>query len=191
MKTRQLNELVDYATWADDRDQHLQAVLEVKRPRRIAVGPHLTYLFENTETVRWQVQEMMRIERIVRARDIEHELQTYNELLGAPGELGCTLLIEIETPEERAVKLRAWLDLPKHLYARLEDGEKVYAVFDARQVGEDRVSAVQYLRFPVGGRAPIALGSDHPNYRYEDPISEEQRAALAADLSDGTHARNA
>ena len=98
--------------------------------------------------------------------------------------VGCTLLIEIDDPEERAHKLRAWLALPRHLYVRLADGSKVHARFDARQVGEDRLSSVQYLKFPTGGRVPMALGADHPELQGEAPLSAEQQAALAEDLRD-------
>ncbi|MFM7299200.1 MAG: DUF3501 family protein, partial [Planctomycetota bacterium] len=151
--------------------------------RRVHVGGVLTFLFENTATARYQVQEMVRIERIVREADIQHELETYNELLGAAGELGCTLLIELDDPAVRAVKLREWLALPQHVYARLEDGSKVYARFDERQVGDDRLSSVHYIKFPVGGRAPVAIGADHPELTVETRLEPAQRAALVADLA--------
>ncbi|MFT3913162.1 MAG: DUF3501 family protein [Anaeromyxobacteraceae bacterium] len=79
-------------------------------------------------------------------------METYNELVGGKGELGCSLLIEITDPEERAKKLGQWLALPKHLYVKTEDGEKHRARFDERQIGTDRLSSVQYLRFDVKGR---------------------------------------
>jgi hypothetical protein len=176
-------QIVDYATWTDRRDAELAHILEVKRPRRIGVGEHLTFLFENEDTVRWQVQEMMRVEMIVREKDIQHELQTYNELLGGPGGVGCCLMIEIDDPERRAVLLRAWLDLPKHVYVQVEGGAKVYATYDERQVGTDRVSAVQYMRFPVDGKRPVAVGCDLPAYTAETTLSAEGRAALANDIA--------
>ena len=101
-------------------------VMELKRPRRIHVGP-LTFLFENADTVRYQVQEMVRAERLYRDADIQHEVDTYNELLGAQGELGCSLLIELTDAAERDLKLRAWRALPGHLYAKLPDGRRVRA----------------------------------------------------------------
>ncbi|HYS79451.1 MAG TPA: DUF3501 family protein [Anaeromyxobacteraceae bacterium] len=157
-------------------------VMEQKRVRRIHVGP-LTFLFENADTVRYQVQEMVRAERLYRDAEIQHEVDTYNELLGGEGELGCSLLIELTDPVERDVKLRAWRALPGHLYAELADGSRVRARFDDRQVGDDRLSSVQYLRFPVGAEAPIALGCDLPELTLESPLEPEQRAALAADLA--------
>ena len=86
MKPVLREELLDYVTYAERRDEIRARVLELKRPRRVHVGDELTFLFENRETVRYQVQEMMRVERIVREADILHELQTYNELLGGPGD---------------------------------------------------------------------------------------------------------
>ena len=183
MHTVPRSEIVDYQTWTDQRDNRLEAVLAIKRTRRVHVGPHLTFLFENRDTIRWQVQEMMRVERIVRERDIQHELNTYNELLGDQGDLGCTLLIEIDDPADRDVKLTAWLDMPQHLYVELADGSRVSAIFDERQVGDRRVSSVQYLRFPVQGRAPVAVGCSLPAHTQHHVLTEEQQAALTQDLT--------
>ena len=182
MKKLQREAIVDYQTWTDRRPAELGPMLAIKKPRRIHVGEYLTFLFENAETVRWQVQEMMRVERIARESDILHEIQTYNELIGNEGEIGGTLLIEIDDPERRDVLLREWLELPSHLYAELPDGTRVRAIVDERQIGETRVSSVQYLRFDVKGTAPVALGSDLPalDVRYE--LTEDQRAALDSDL---------
>jgi hypothetical protein len=143
----------------------------------------LTFLFENTATVRYQIQEMVRAEGIRREPDIQHEIETYNELIGAKGELGCSLLIEIPDPADRDVKLREWLALPAHLYVRTEDGEKVRARYDPRQIGDDRLSSVQYLRFDVKGRQPVAVGSDLPALTAETALDGEQREALRQDLA--------
>ncbi len=186
MKAVERVEILDYVTYEERREAIREAVLRTKAERRIHVGRYLTFLFENRETVRYQIQEMTRTERMVKETDIRHEIETYNELLGGPGELGCTLLIEIDDPEERAAKLARWLALPRHLYARLEDGSKVRASFDERQVGDTRVSSVQYLRFPVAGRAPVAIGSDldDPDVGVETRLTPAQRTALAADLAE-------
>ena len=121
-------------------------------------------------------------ERIVKEAEIRHELSTYNELLGGPGELGASLLIEIESAAERDQKLAAWLELPRHLYAKLPDGTRVRATFDARQVGETRLSSVHYLKFDVKGQVPVALGADLPALTIEAPLTAEQQAALKEDL---------
>lgn len=176
-------EILDYITYGEARNGILAEVMKLKSFRRVHLGEHLTLLFENHETIRFQIQEMVRVEQIVKEADIRHEIETYNELLGEKGELGATLLIEIEDPEERAVLLREWKTLPKHLFVELEDGDKLYATFDERQVGDDRLSSVQYLKFATSGRVPVAVGCDHPLLRETTRLGSEQREALAADLS--------
>jgi len=182
MKPVERNELLDHVTYAEKRDELRPQALAAKAPRRIAVGEYLVFLFENRDTVRYQVQEMMRVEQIVKETDIQHELDTYNEILGKDGELGCTLLIGIDDEAERAEKLTAWLDLPRHLYVALGDGTRVRPVFDDRQVGETRLSSVQYLRFPVGGQTPVAIGCDLEALSIETALTDVQRAALDDDL---------
>jgi hypothetical protein len=183
VKPVERSEVVDYRSYEELRPALRQAVMEAKGRRRIHVGASFTFLFENALTIRYQVQEMMRAERIVRERDIRHELETYNALLGGEGELGCTLLIEIDDPGERAVRLREWLALPEHIYARLPDGTRVRPRFDPAQRGEERLSSVQYLKFAVGRDAPIAIGIDLPGIESETALTPEQRAALAQDLA--------
>ena len=103
-------------------------------------------------------------------------------LQGEQGELGCTLLVEIPDEKKRDELLRAWRELPAHLYVRLDNGDKCYARFDKRQIGDDRLSAVQYLKFATGGRAPVAVGSDLSFLRVEAVLDDKQRRTLAADL---------
>jgi hypothetical protein len=185
MKTVERSEILDYVTYEERRGAIREAAMRAKDARRVHVARYLTFLFENRETIRYQIQEMVRAERMVREADIAHEVETYNELIGTGGDLGCTLLIEVDDPAARAEKLARWLALPRHLYAKLEDGTKVRAAFDERQVGDARLSSVQYLKFPVGGRTPVAIGCDidDPDARGETPLTEEQRTALAADLA--------
>jgi Protein of unknown function (DUF3501) len=185
-RTVERGEVVDYVTYEERRGALREAVMEAKALRRVHVGPHLTFLFENHDTIHYQVQEMMRAERMVKEADILHEIETYNELLGGPGELGCSLLVELDDREERESKLTRWLALPKHLYVKRADGTRTYARYDERQVGDTRVSSVQYLKFAVGREAPIAVGCDHPDPEllHETLLTEVQRAALQADLED-------
>jgi hypothetical protein len=182
MRTVQRSDVLDYQTYEESRETLRARILEIKQPRRVHVGPHLTFLFENWETIRYQIQEMMRAERIVREAAILHEIETYNELLGGEGELGCTLLVEVADPAERDVRLREWRTLPEHVYARLEDGAVVRAKFDPRQMGDDRLSSVQYLKLHTGGQVPVAIGVDHPRMKAEAGLPNVTRAALAADL---------
>lgn len=183
MKTVPRSAIVDYQTYEDLRAEFRERVFAAKARRRIHVGDCLTFLFENMLTAQYQIQEMMRAEKIVREKDILHELETYNQLIGGEGELGCTLMIEIDDPEQRAQKLREWLRLPEHVYALLDDGTKIRPAFDPAQVGRDRLSSVQYLKFPVRGKVPVAIGTDLPGNKAEARLSEDQRAALAEDLA--------
>lgn len=182
------DDLLDLQQYEQQRHEIRAHILGVKAARRIHVGKSLTFLFENTETIRYQVLEMIRSERLVADKDIEHELTTYNELIGDAGELGCTLLIEIEDPAERAEKLVAWRALPDHLYLRLSNGEQARAQIDERQRDEQKVSAVQFLKFDCGSSEPVAVGCDLPALMVETPLTDAQRAALAADL--GSAARS-
>ncbi len=183
MRPVRRDELLDLAAYERSRGEIRAAVMEAKDKRRVHVAGVLTFLFENAATMRYQVQEMIRAERITKEPEILHELETYNELLGRKGELGCSLLIEIPDAAERDRKLREWVELPARLYVKLEDGTKVRARFDPRQVGTDRLSSVQYLKFDVGGRTPVAVGSDLPALAGETALAPEQREALAADLA--------
>lgn len=182
MKKVRREELLDYETFGDRRAELAPEVLREKALRRVHVGPYLTFLFENALTVRWQIQEMLRVERIVREAAIEHELATYNALLGGPGELGCTLLIEIDDAQRRPELLRRWRALPEHLYALTADERIARAIFDERQRNDEKLASVQYLRFAVGERAPLAIGCDLEELRGETRLTHEQRRALDEDL---------
>jgi len=176
------DDLVDWQTYADDRDAVRADVMLLKKPRRIHLGDHLTFLFENRDTIRYQIQEIMRAERIVRESGIREELDIYNAMLGGPGQLGCALLIEIEDEAKRRPLLEAWLGLQECLYAELADGTRIYAEFDPTQVGQDRLSAVQYLVFTLPD-VPVRLGSDFAALELVVDLDEAQQTALAADLA--------
>lgn len=184
MKTVQRSELLDYVTYSEQRDAIRERVMAIKAPRRIHLGDYLTFLFENADTMRYQVQEMMRAEQIVKEDSIQHELDTYNGLLGGPGELGCALLIEIPDANERVEKLRAWKGLPAQVYLKTASGAQITPTFDAAQVGEDRLSAVQYLKFAIADAddPPVALGCTLGELTGEVALTDAQRAALLEDL---------
>ena len=182
MKLVTRQEILDYVTYEEQRDKLREKIMKIKDLRRINVGGVLSFLFENTDTVRYQIQEMIRVERIVKETDILHEIKTYNDLLGNSGELGCTLLIEIDDSEERQEKLIQWLDLPNHLYLSLEDGSRIRASFDERQIGDSRLSSVQYIKFNTGGKTPVAIGSDLSLLKAETTFTVEQQKALLEDL---------
>jgi len=179
----QRSDIVDYATYNDTRDQTRPAALAAKAVRRIHLHEHLTFLFENRSTLCYQIQEIMRVERLVRAADIDHEIATYNAMLGNAGDVACALLIEITDRAERTRLLSEWVGLPAHVYVVLGDGTRVYAEYDSAQVGETRLSAVQYLRFPVRGRAPVAIGTDFHVLECEVDLTAAQIAALSEDVA--------
>ncbi len=175
-------EILIGADYEAERPALRERVLKEKSRRRIHLGDHLTFLFETPLTIRYQVQEMLRVEKRSAPEDVEHELRTYNELLGGAGELGATLLIEIDDEAKRDELLSKWLALPEHLYLELEDGERVTPRYDERQVGDERLSSVQYLIFSCGSAAPIAIGSSHPEITLRSELTPVQRRALADDL---------
>ena len=176
-------EILDYVTYGERRDVLRASAMKAKDLRRVHVGEHLTFLFENPETVRYQVLEMVRAEQLIREADIRHELETYNALLGEEGDLGCTLLIEIDDPEERTRLLRAWRDLPGHVHLILADGGAVPARWDEAQMDDGRLSSVQFLRFPVAGGEPVGLQITFSGLATEVPFSRETARALRGDLA--------
>ncbi len=176
------DEILDYETYSERRQAIRAQVMHAKNLRRAHVGGVLTFLFENHETVRYQILEMVRAEHMVREDDIRREVDTYNELLGGPGELGCTLLIELDDPAARTQALRAWRNLPEHCYLKLADGRRVRPRFDDRQRGEERLSSVQFFIFDTEGQTPVAVGCDLPDLSGETALSDAQRQALATDL---------
>ena len=175
-------ELLDLKAYDEKRTAIRAQVMEAKRLRRVHVGNELTFLFENTDTVRYQIQEMMRVERIVREADVQQEIDTYNAVLGDEGELGCCLLVEIDDKAERDRLLRAWRQLPEHIYLKCTDGTLVRPRYDRAQVDDEKISSVQYLKFEVGDRQPAALGCDLPQLTAEAPLTPAQQAALSSDL---------
>ena len=185
MKPVERSELLDYVTYGEQRDAIRGSALRAKSVRRVLVGEHFTFLFENRETVLYQVQEMTRIEHIVKEEEIQHELDTYNELIHPAGTVGCTLMVGIDDEQLRDQKLQEWMGLNEHIYAKLPDGSLVRPTWDPRQVGETRLSSVQYLSFPLGPEPPLAIGIEMPGIEAETQLSDVQRAALRADLTAG------
>jgi hypothetical protein len=163
-----------------------------KNRRRLAVGSHLTFLFENAQTVWYQVHEMIRTEQMRTAEAIAHELETYNELLPGADALSATLLIEYESAPERDAALRRLVGLERHLHLVLGD-RRSSVEFDRRQMDTERLSAVQFVRLPMAGvtRAQflqlaaqdrLAIEADHPSLAARASIDAALAAALAEDL---------
>jgi hypothetical protein len=162
-----------------------------KDRRRLAVGPHLTLLFENRQTVWYQIHEILRTERVFEDAAVNHEIENYNQLIPRPGELFATLLIEYADPAERDAALARLVGLERHLWIVL-DGRRVGARFDERQMLPDQISAVQFIAFPLGADAEhfaelaaagkVAIEVDHPHLSARATITGPLAAALADDL---------
>ncbi len=190
MKKLELSDVLDLVSYEKVRSEFRARIIELKRPRRIQVGDRLTFVFENRDTVLFQVQEMTRAERIVEEEEIRSELESYHELIPQEYGLSATLMIEITDQKNVRPELDCLVGIDEHVCLEI-GGEVVQAEFDPKQFEEDRISAVQYVRFPLGrelaerfgmASTAVALRVDHPNYRASAPIEGASRASLAADL---------
>ena len=195
MRKLSVDDIVDHRAYERERDEFRAGVIAMKKRRRIALGDVVTIVFENTDTMRFQVQEMARAERMLTDEAIAHEVETYNELIPEPGELSGTLFIELTEDDA----LREWL--PKlrgiefHVYFELGvrgSGWRVQAVprDEERLTRDDITSTVHYLKFPFDAeqRAELATGTarlvvDHPEYQVWVELNDWQRAELAADFA--------
>lgn len=171
------------------RDEFRSKVIAEKAHRRVGVGPYMTFVFENRLTVKFQIQEILRAEKLTSAEQIQEELDGFNTMLPGEGELSATLLIELvgSEPEVKA-ELAKLVGLAQAV--RLEiDGQAVPGRFDHGRDDGAKVSAVQYVRFAVGAlgaklaQAKVELVVDHPNYRHRVPLDEATRKSLAGDLA--------
>jgi hypothetical protein len=172
------------------RDQFRKDVIAVKKDRRIEVGPAMTLVFENRLTVKFQVLEILRAERITAPAQVRDELEGFNTMLPGDGELSATLMVAFTGSEpEVAAKLAALTGLREHVHLEV-GGRRVRAIFEGGRDDGRRVSAVQYLRFAVGDPAalldlarPARLSIDHPAYRHAAALSDGMRRSLAQDLA--------
>jgi hypothetical protein len=188
MKPVAVSEIKNLAEYELERETWRPQVMALKDRRRIRVGGHLTFLFENHDTVRYQIQEMIRVERIVKPDEIAREVETYNELIPGENELSASLLIEYEDAAERDVRLRDLLGLEAHVWLVIGDRPPVPAVFDGRQISSGRISSVQYVKFcltpdqvalfPTGAKLVV----DHTEYPVERPLSPAELAELSGDF---------
>jgi Protein of unknown function (DUF3501) len=174
-----------------ERNQRRKDIIALKRARRIELGDRLSFTFENRETIQYQIQEMMRVERISEEDKIQFEIDTYNQMIPEDGSLSATLFIEI--PEMLQIKpildTFQGLDQPDTVYM-LIDGEKIPAEFEPGRSKEDRISAVHYIRFRLKPDqiqkfrdARVEIHVHHPNYVASTVLSEDQRMQLAKDFN--------
>jgi len=181
---------------ADDyerqREQFRSQIIALKQRRRISVGPLITLIFENRETLRFQTQEMIRVEHILDPRKVQDEVDVYNALMPGPGELSATLLIEITEPE----RMKEWLDVFMGLdhgdtVAIRAGSEQVFGEFEGGHSHETKISAVHFVRFrPTPSmtaafadlRQSVMLMVHHHEYHAEVPVPGSMREEWLSDL---------
>ena len=194
MKPLVLEDIVDREKYVGLRPSYRAAVIDYKRSRRLAVGEDITLLFEDRETLRFQVQEMVWVEGIALPDKIQNEIDTYNELMPADRELSATLFIEITEAAEIRPALDQLIGVDEHVSLIVgEESEaiEIMARFDPKQMQEDRISAVQYIKFALDEDAqrlfcdpkrPARVRISHPNYQREAEISPIIRESLIRSL---------
>jgi len=174
------------------RGEFRARVLAHKRNRQVGVGPNATFYFEDRLTIQYQVQEMLRIERIFESEAIEEELAAYNPLIPDGTNLKATLMIEYPDIEERRVALQRLRGVEDAAYMRVEGRSQVMAISDEDldRTDAEKTSAVHFVRFEFSADdiaalrrgSGLVIGIDHPAYSYEVQLSDNIRAALIADF---------
>lgn len=192
MKLLEPSEILNLVAYEKVREARRRAIIELKRRRRVQVGRYLTFVFENRETVWFQIQEMVRAERIVDEGKISEEVEVYNGLLPRAGELAATMMIEITETAAIKLVLDKLLGIDTRDYVRLTVGPHVVVGdFESGHSDEERgkLSAVHFVRFKLPPEAPgifmaaeVALVVDHPNERARTVLSEETKRSLLQDL---------
>ena len=185
-------DLLSLEQYARERDGFRASVIEHKRARTVPIGPHVTWIFEDRLTVQYQVQEMLRIERIFEAAGIAEELDAYNPLIPDGGNWKATMMIEYPDPSVREAALVALRGIEDRCYVEVDGFPRVIAIADEdlERQNATKTSAVHWLRFelPPAARdairrgATVTAGADHPQYRHANRLSPETLEALGRDL---------
>ena len=184
-----LDDILGFSAYEKIRQKFREEIIETKKKRRIAVGDKVSIVFENRDTVIFQIQEMLRAERISDLDKIREEIAVYNELIPGPGELSATLFIEIEDQSHLRDDLLKFLGIDEAVSLKV-GGHVIPGRFEEGRSKEDKISAVQYVRFPLDAPARQALVSgesaelliDHPNYKARAVLADESRQSLAEDV---------
>jgi Protein of unknown function (DUF3501) len=186
--------LLSLEAYARERPAFRARVLEHKRPRTVRLGEHVTLLFEDELTVRYQIQEMLRIEKTFEEAGIQDELDAYNPLVPDGSNWKATMLVEYEDIEERKRALARLRGIENHVWIRVEGEKPVHAIADEdlERTNTEKTASVHFLRFELTpgmvsalkSGAALAIGVDHPQYSSAlDPVAEATRNALVADLA--------
>jgi hypothetical protein len=185
--------LMSLEAYARERNAFRARVIEHKKRRSVALGEHVTLIFEDELTIRYQIQEMLRIERIFEEDGIQGELDAYNPLVPDGSNLKATMMIEYPDVAERQHELALLKGIEDRVWVQVQGCARVYAIADEdlERENEEKTSAVHFLRFELGQDmvgalrrgAALAIGVDHPQYRASVEAAPDVRAALAADLA--------
>lgn len=187
-----LDDIADSRAYERERAAFRAQVIELKRRRRVSIGPLLTMVFENRDTIRFQIQEMARVERIATDAGIQEELDVYNPLIPEPGQLCATLFIELTNDDDMRQWLPRLVGIERSILLRLPDGSTVRCLPDpsheSQLTREHVTAAVHYVSFALspsqvaGFGAGTVLASDHAEYRHETRLSDGTVQELLADL---------
>jgi hypothetical protein len=187
------DDLYSLEKYSELRDEFRNTVMEHKRDRRLPLGTNATLYFEDTLTMQYQVQEMLRIERIFEAEGIEEELNAYNPLIPDGSNWKATFMIEFPDEEERRAMLTHLVGIEDKVWMRVGDSEKIRPIADEdlERSDEEKTSAVHFLRFELDESqvqalkdgAALSAGIDHENYQVEvSPVADNVRKSLIGDL---------
>ncbi len=195
MKPIEFNEVKNIIDYEKIRNDFRRRVIEMKNLRRLKVGDLVTLTFENRHTVTFQIEEMMRVERIVDDEKIKAEVETYNELIPRENELSATLFVEVDEQSKIKPVLDSLVGMNKDSVYLKIGGKMIPAIFEEGHATDDRISAVQYIRFkfsPEETKAladssiPAAVVIRHKNYEAEASLNEKMRRALHSDITEGS-----
>lgn len=191
--TLERSDLWSLEEYSVKRPEFRQTVLAHKKHRRVLLGDHLELIFEDATTIRYQIQEMLRIEKVFEAEGIQEELDAYNPLIPDGDNLKCTMLIQYPDVEVRKQKLAELKGIEDLIWVQVGDGEKVFAIADEdmERANEEKTSAVHFMRFQFDAAsiaaakdgAQISMGCDHANYTENQALSAESCKALSEDFS--------
>jgi hypothetical protein len=196
MRRLTLDDIADARAYERERAELQDRIVALKKIRRVSVGPFVTLVFENRDTIRYQVQEMARVERLHTDEAILQELDTYNPLIPEPGTLSATLFIELTSKDELMEWLPKLVGIERSVELRIGPGADAETVTDevdeahAQQLTRDEITAsVHYIRFRLTpeqverfASSPVEVAVFHPSYHHTTPLSEETKAELLADL---------
>ena len=187
-------ELLSLEEYESKRNDMRARAIAIKKDRKVAIGDHVTLLFENRDTIFYQVMEMLRIENTTSEEGISEELGAYNPLIPDGSNFKATMLIEYEDPVERDVQLKYLKGIEDKVYLKIGGHAPVYAFADEdmERSDEEKTSAVHFLRFELDGNQvsaflngePAVFGCEHPNYGYDSgELDPATRDSLSGDLA--------